>query len=48
MEERVKRLISLIESSIESKTFDEGDLDLLITSVIMLIEDKIRRKKYDK
>lgn len=44
MEEKVERFISLIKTGIENKNLDESDIDLLMTSLIILIEDKIRRK----
>lgn len=57
MKEKLNRIYSLIETGVECKNLDESDIDLLITNIIMLIEEHIRktqdvtkpkyRRKYD-
>lgn len=44
MKEKVERFISLIKTGVEENNLNESDIDLLMTSLIILIEDKIRRK----
>ena len=43
MKEKLDKIYSLIETGVECKNLDESDIDLLITNIIMIIENNIRK-----
>lgn len=42
---RLEQFINLIKTGVEDKILDDSDIDLLITSVKMLLEEKSRKRR---